>query len=103
LSPAVLSVSGQPPASLRQARQRHSPRSVAFIFLLGSIGSLMGAATGGVVGVIEGASLSSPPSASACEAAVNDGALVLIVQAHPGDPVCIRELLGKHLLAEQYV
>ncbi len=73
------------------------------ILLLGPIGALIGAATGGIVGFILGAALASPAQASACEAAVNDGALVLIVQTHPGDAARIRGLLGKHLIAEEYV
>ena len=36
-------------------------------------------------------------------AAVNDGALVLIVQTHPGDVARIRGLLGRHLIGEEHV
>jgi uncharacterized membrane protein len=69
------------------------------ILLLGPIGVGIGALSGGVIGLLLGAGMQSD-QATACEKAVKDGSLVMIVQPHPGDADRIRALLGDHIIAE---
>jgi hypothetical protein len=68
------------------------------MLLLGPIGIAIGLAVGGVVGGLLGAGLNSD-QASACETAIEEGGLVMAVQAHTGDSDRIRVALGRHIIA----
>jgi uncharacterized membrane protein len=67
------------------------------LVFLGPVGAAAAAAIGGVVGLLLGAGLDSD-AALACESAVNDGAVVMIVQTHSGDEDRVRAILGEHII-----
>jgi len=74
--------------------------TIGSVALVGPIGLAAGGVIGGVVGLLLGAGLDSD-KAVACEAAVADGALVMVVQTHAGDSDRVRALLGTHIIAEE--
>jgi hypothetical protein len=70
------------------------------LVLLGPVGLAAGAVMGGVIGVMLGAGLNSS-QATACEAAIGDGSLVMAIQTHAGDQARVRSILGPHLIAAE--
>jgi uncharacterized membrane protein len=68
------------------------------LVLLGPIGLVTGVVLGGVSGLLLGLGLSSD-QATACEEAVNDGSVVMTVQAHAGDSAAVRSALGDRVIA----
>lgn len=70
------------------------------ILFLGPVGAAIGAVSGGVIGTLLGAGMDSD-QAAACEKAVKNGSLVMVVQAHAGDVERVRAALGDHIIAEE--
>ena len=68
--------------------------------VLGPAGVIIGAAIGGFAGALLRAGLDSD-QALACQKAVNEGSLVMAVQAHTGDDTRIRDLLGDRVIATE--
>jgi hypothetical protein len=71
---------------------------LASLVFIGPVGLAIGAAIGGVVGVLLGFGMTSK-QAAACAGAIDNGSLVMAVQTHAGDQQRVRALLGDHLIA----
>jgi hypothetical protein len=68
--------------------------------ILGPIGLIAGVAIGGVVGLMLGAGMPAK-TAQACAAAIDAGAVLMVVQTHAGDTDRVRAALGDHIIGDE--